>query len=556
MADKISYIKLYEKSFREHWNLPAMTDYPTKETFTYQQVAEKIAKLHVLFSELGIQQTDKIAIVGNNNHTWAITFIAVETYGAVAVPILKDFHPDDIQHIINHSDATLLFLSDNIWENIDEQKIPHVRGTFSMTDFRCIHQKDGETIQKTMKVLDELYNKKYPNGLTPNDVTYSNKSDEETAMISYTSGTTGSSKGVMLSGKNFRANIEFALQTDQAKEGFRILSMLPLAHAYGLLGEVMAQICAGAHVFFLNRLPSPKILIKALADVRPNSLFLVPLVLEKIYKGQILPQISKTSTKLALSIPGLNTKIYGDIRRKLIETFGGNFKSIVLGGAPLNAETAAFMDKIKFPYVSGYGMTECAPLVAFAQYEEFIPGSAGKILPCLEAKILSDDPKNIPGELLVRGDCVMQGYYKNQEETDKTIDKDGWLHTGDMCVMDDKRNVFIKGRCKNMLLGPSGQNIYPEAIEQKLSTMPYVSECIVVQKEDNKLVALVYPDAAAMDENNIGEKELAEIMEANRINLNKEVAAYEAINKIIIHKSEFAKTPKKSIKRYQYEHLV
>ncbi|MCQ2210807.1 MAG: AMP-binding protein [Paludibacteraceae bacterium] len=550
-----NYIKYFEKSFKENWELPALTDYVTKASFSYGGVAEQIAKLHILFSELNIRKEDKIAIVGNNNHIWTITFLAVETYGAIAVPILKDFHPDDIQHIINHSDSTLLFLSDNIWENIDESKLPNIRGIFSMTDFRCLYQGPGETIQKTMKILDDRFKEKYPKGFTKEDVVYAEKDNEELVMISYTSGTTGFSKGVMLSGKNFSANISFALNSDQAKRGFNILSMLPLAHAYGLLGEILAQVSAGSHIHFLNRLPSPKILIKAMDDVRPNSIFLVPLVLEKIYKNQILPSINKTSMKVALNIPGLNNKIYSEIRKKLIDTFGGQFKALVLGGAPLNAETAAFLDKIKFPYVSGYGMTECAPLVAFSSLEEYVSGSAGKLLPCLEVKVLSDDPYKIPGELLIKGDCVMMGYYKNPEATAAALDKDGWLHTGDMGIIDEKKNIFIKGRCKNMLLGPSGQNIYPEAIEAKLSNMPFVSECIVTQK-DNKLVALVYPDYAAMDESHIEKEQLDVVMEQNRVNINKELAAYEAITKIIIHNSEFEKTPKKSIKRYLYENLA
>lgn len=553
--DQNNYVKYFENSFKENWELPALTDYVTKASFTYGEVAEQVAKLHLLFSELGIRKDDKIAIVGNNNHIWAITFFAVETYGAVAVPILKDFHSDDIQHIINHSDSVLLFLSDNIWENIDESKLPNIRGIFSMTDFRCLYQGPGETIQKTIKTLDEKFKEKYPNGFHKEDVSYDEKDNEELVMISYTSGTTGFSKGVMISGKNFSANISFALKSDQAKRGFNILSMLPLAHAYGLLGEILAQISAGSHIHFLNRLPSPKILIKAMSDVRPNSIFLVPLVLEKIYKNQILPTINKTSMKVALSIPGLNTKIYSEIRKKLVDTFGGQFKALVLGGAPLNAETAAFMDKIKFPYVCGYGMTECAPLVAFAQLEDYVSGSAGKLLPCLQVKVLSDDPYKIPGELLIKGDCVMMGYYKNPEATAATIDEEGWLHTGDMGIIDHKNNIFIKGRCKNMLLGPSGQNIYPEAIEAKLSNMPFVSECIVTQK-DNKLIALVYPDYAAMDESHIEKEQLDVIMEQNRINLNKDLAAYEAITKIIIHNSEFEKTPKKSIKRYLYENLA
>lgn len=551
---KSDYVKVFEQSFRDNWDLMAMTDYISKQNFTYAQVAEEIAKLHLLFSELNIKKEDKIALVGRNTPMWGITFLAVETYGAVIVPILQDFHHDDIHHIVNHSDATLLFLSDNIWENIDENRVPNVRGIFSITDFRCLYQGPGETIQKTMKSLDEHFAQKYPNGFAKEDVKYDAKDDEELVMISYTSGTTGFSKGVMISGKNFIFNIRFSLASDQASKGSTVLSMLPLAHVYGLMGEFLVQIAAGAHVYFLNRLPSPKVLIKAFSDVRPNCIFLVPLVIEKIYKNQILPSINKTSMKLALSIPGLNMKVHSEIRKKLVDTFGGNFGAIVIGGAALNEETARFLDKVKFPYVIGYGMTECAPLVGYAPYGEFVPSSAGRLLPGMEYKILSDDPKKNPGEILLKGDNVMMGYYNNPEATAAALDEEGWLHTGDVGIIDEKRNIFLKGRCKNMLLGPSGQNIYPEIIEARLNNMPFVSECIVTQ-QNNKLVALVYPDYAAMDESHIQKDSLDVVMEENRANLNKIGASYEAITKIIIYPNEFEKTPKKSIKRYLYENL-
>lgn len=548
----LSYIKYYERSFKIHWDLPAMTDYNTDIRYTYGEVAGKIAKLHILFSELNIQKEDKIALVGSNNHSWAITFLAIETYGAVVVPILKDFHKDDIHHIIHHSDAQLVFLSEDIWKNIDVSNTPQVRGYISLSNTSCLYQKENESIQEVLKNTNILFNQKYPNGYNKDDVNFIDKDDKELVMISYTSGTTGFSKGVMISGENFRANTEFALSKDQAKKGFRILSMLPLAHAYGLLGELIAQISAGSHIYFLNKLPSPKILIKALSEVQPNSIFLVPLVLEKIYKNQIQPTISKFPLKILIKIPVIKQIIYKRIRKSLMDTFGGKFKSIVLGGAPLNAETANFMDKIKFPYVCGYGMTECAPLIAFAQLEEYVPRSAGKLLPCLQIKISSEDQYKIPGEILIKGECVMMGYYKNSIATAQTLDEDGWLHTGDMGIIDKENNIFIKGRCKNMLLGPSGQNIYPEAIEAKLVNMPYVSECLVIQS-DNKIVALVYPDHTVLEENHIKREEMEAIMERNRIAINKELASYEAINKIVIRNDEFEKTPKKSIKRYLYE---
>ncbi len=551
---KSEYVKTFENSFKENWDLMAMTDYISKHEFSYSQVAEEIAKLHLLFKELNIKKDDKIALVGRNTPMWGITFLAVETYGAVIVPILQDFHPDDIHHIVNHSEAVLLFLSDNIWENLDEKRIPGVRGIFSITDFRCLYQGQGETIQLTMKGLDDKFSRLYPNGFSKEDVRYEEKDDAELVMISYTSGTTGYSKGVMISGSNFMFNIKFSLASDQASKGSTVLSMLPLAHVYGLLGEFMVQIAAGAHVYFLNRLPSPKVLIKAFSDVRPNCIFLVPLVIEKIYKNQVLPSINKTSMKLALSIPGVKSKVYSEVRKKLVDTFGGQFHAIVIGGAALNEETAMFLDKIKFPYVIGYGMTECAPLVGYASYEEFVPTSAGKLLPGMEYQVLSSDPHKVPGEILLKGGNVMMGYFNNPEATAAAIDDEGWLHTGDVGIIDENRNIFLKGRCKNMLLGPSGQNIYPETIEARLSNMPFVSECIVTQ-QNNKLVALVYPDYAAMDESHIQKDALEVIMEENRANLNKVVASYEAITKIIIYPNEFEKTPKKSIKRYLYENL-
>jgi long-chain acyl-CoA synthetase len=551
---KENLIKLFESSFRENWDLKALTDYNIKQTYTYGDMASEIAKMHLLFKELNIKKEDKIALVGRNTPTWAITFCSVITYGAIIVPILQDFHPDDIHHIVNHSDSTLLFLSDNIWDSLEEEKLPDLRGIFSLTDFRCLYQKGGETIQKTIKSLDKLFEESYPAGFRKEHLHYADKDNSELVLINYTSGTTGFSKGVMLTGNNLAGNITFGFQTKLTGKGYRILTFLPLAHAYACAFDFLTQVCSGAHVTFLNKIPSPKILLKAFKEVRPNVIFTVPLVIEKIYKKEILPMLNKRTMRLALSIPLLDHKILTEIRKKLMDAFGGEFVEIVIGGAPLNKETEDFLFRIKFPFTVGYGMTECAPLISYTPHDQFIPGSVGKILDRMEVKIDSEDPYNKIGEICVRGENVMCGYYKNKEATESTLQKDGWLRTGDMGIIDKDFNIFIKGRCKTMLLSPNGQNIYPEAIEAKLINMPFVSECIVTQKND-KLVALVYPDLDAMDESGINNNELEIIMEANRKKLNTQIPAYENITKIFLYPNEFEKTPKKSIKRYLYESI-
>jgi long-chain acyl-CoA synthetase len=547
-------IKLFESSFRDNWDLSALTDYNTKRTYTYQEMATEIAKIHLLFKELNIKQNDKIALVGRNTPTWGITLCSIITYGAIAIPILQDFHPDDIHHIVNHSDSALLFLSDNIWDSLEEEKLPELRGIFSLTDFRCLHQKDGESIQKTMKSLDKLFDSTYPDGFQKEHLDYAQKDNSELAVINYTSGTTGFSKGVMLTGNNLAGNITFGFRTNLTGKGYRILTFLPLAHAYACAFDFLTQMCSGAHVTFLNKIPSPKILLKAFEEVRPNVIFTVPLVIEKIYKKQILPMLAKRTMRLALSIPLLDQKILSEIRKKLVDAFGSEFVEIVIGGAPFNKETEDFLLRIKFPFTVGYGMTECAPLISYSPHDKFIPGSVGKVLDIMEVKIDSEDPYSKAGEICVRGENVMCGYYKNEAATQQTLQEDGWLRTGDIGTIDKDCNIFIKGRCKTMLLSPNGQNIYPEEIEAKLINMPFVSECIVTQKND-KLVALVYPDLDAMDESRISNKELEIIMEANRKELNTQIASFEAITKINLYPNEFEKTPKKSIKRYLYENL-
>lgn len=533
-----------------------MTDYVTKNDYTYKQVAEEVAKLHLLFKQLNIKEGDHISLVGKNTPMWAISFFAIITYGAVAVPILQDFHPDDIQHVVNHSDSTFLFLSDNIWENIEESKVSNLRGIFSITEFRCLYQGPGESIQKTMKQLDSLFAQRYPNGFSKEDVKYAEKDNSEMVVLNYTSGSTGFSKGVMLSGENFVCNIDYVFNHTilSSKSGRKkILTFLPLAHAYGCTLDLLVQLLSGSHVTFLNRVPSPKILLKAFEEVKPDHILSVPLIIEKVYKSMILPLLEKTSTKAALAIPGLREKVYSEIRNKLYNAFGGNFCELVLGGAGVNHEVDEFLTKIKFPYSVGYGMTECAPLISYSPKGEYKIASSGVLLPTLEAKVLSDDPENVAGELLLRGGNVMLGYYKNEEATQAAFE-DGWFRTGDMATMDSDKRLYLKGRCKNMIVGPSGQNIYPEAIEARMVNLPFISECVVIAR-DNKLVGLVYPDFAAMDASNVSRDELDVVMEENRKTINQTLASYEAISKIVIFPNEFEKTAKKNIKRYLYEGL-
>lgn len=546
-----SFIKYIEKSLKDHWDLKAMTNYVTKDEYDYSQVAREIAKIHVLFKELNITQDDKIALVGRNTPEWAIIFLATVSYGAVIVPILQDFHPNDVQHIINHSESKLVFLSDNQWDNLDETKMPLVRGVFSFSDFRCIYQAAGETIQMTMKHLEKSFEETYPNGFTKDSLNFKDKDGNAMTILNYTSGTTGFSKGVMLTGENICCQIDYAYKTNLVGRAYKILSFLPLAHAYGCAFDFIAQFVAGGHITFLTRIPSPKVLLKAMDEIKPDCIFTVPLVIEKIYKNNLLPLLNKTTMKVAMNIPILSNRVYSEIKNKLINVFGGRFRMIVIGGAPLNKEVEDFFVKIKFPFTVGYGMTECAPLIS-VDTVNYAPHSVGKPIDDVEVKIDSQDPYSIPGEILVKGRNVMIGYYKNEEATQSVFTEDGWLKTGDMGIIDKDNNIFIRGRSKTMILTASGQNVYPEEIESKINNLSFVSESIVVQRND-KIVALVYPDFAAMDEMGIDHKELESIMEQHRLDLNKKLAAYEQVTKFSIHPTEFEKTPKKSIKRYLYE---
>ena len=551
-----NFIKLYEESFRENWDLLALSDYNTSKNLTYIEVAEQIERLHILFRQCKIRRGDKIAIVGRNNVNWVITYMGAMMYGAIAVPILQDFNGNDISYIVNHSESSLLFLSEHIWENVEVEHIPTLRAVISLNDFSCIDQRDGETINGILSNMDALFKKEHPKGFHKEDICYAELENDKIVEINYTSGTTGYSKGVMLTGNNLAGNVCYGIKTRLHYKGSKALSFLPLAHAYGCAFDLLTPLATGSHVTLLGKLPSPKVLLKAFAEVKPNLIITVPLIFEKIYRKQVLPKLNSTPLKWAVNLPVLNTQIYAKIRKSLIDALGGRFEQVIIGGAPLNPEVEKFFYKIKFPFTVGYGMTECAPLISYKHHSEFIPSSAGAILDgIMDVKILSEDPYLIPGEICVKGENVMKGYYKNEAATAEVIDEEGWLHTGDMGIIDKDKNIFIKGRYKNMILGASGQNIYPEEIEAKLNIKEFVSESLVVEK-DGKLVALVYPDYEAIETCGITLQDLDPIMEEIRKTLNTEVAPYETISKIYIYPTEFEKTPKRSIKRYLYANFT
>lgn len=549
---KENFIKIYEESFKENWDLPALTDYSKGITFSYGDIARDIARIHLLFEECQIRKGDKIALIGKDNARWCIVYMAAISYGAIIVPILQDFNPNDVHHIINHSESVFLFTSDRIWDTLEEEKIEEVRGVFSLSDFRCLHQRDGESIQKFLKVIDDKMEEKYPDGFTRNDIRYAELSNEKVVLLNYTSGTTGFSKGVMLTGNNLAGNVTYAKTLELLFKGERELCFLPLAHAYSCAFNFLLPLAVGAHVYLLGKVPSPKILLKAFEEVKPNIILTVPLIIEKIYKKMILPQLGKRSMRVALNIPFLDDRIYAQIRKKLMDSMGGRFREIIIGGAALNKEVEDFLYKIKFPFTVGYGMTECGPLISYDHNNEFVPGSCGQILQSImKVRIDSEDPYHTVGEIHVSGENVMKGYYKNEEATRSVFTEDGWLRTGDLGTIDKDDRIFIRGRSKTMILGASGQNIYPEEIEAKLNNLPFIMESLVVEK-NGKLVAMVYPDYDTVDGTGISHQDLPIIMEENRLTLNKMVAPYETVSEIQLYPTEFEKTPKKSIKRYLY----
>ena len=552
-------IKLYEQSFRDNREMSALTDYFKGESFSYYEIAKEVAKLHLMFKEAGIERGDKIALIGRNNTRWCISYIATITYGAVIVPILQDFNPNDVINIINHSESKLLFLGDNFWDDIEGDQIPAIDAVFSLTDYHVIYEKEGDKLTNYMKNILQNYREAYPRGFSIDDITYADIPNDEVCLLNYTSGTTGSSKGVMLTVNNLTGNVIFAknmVNPDNGdhffRKGARTLSFLPLAHAYGCTFDFLSPLACGGHITLLGRIPSPKILVEAMKTTRPTVVCSVPLILEKVYRKSILPMLEKGPMSIAMRIPLLNTAIYSTIKSRLMEQFGGCIEIFIVGGAALNQETEDFLRKIKFPITVGYGMTECAPLISFELPQYFKLGSCGRILDgLLEARIESRDPQNIPGELLVRGEHIMKGYYKNDSATQAVLTEDGWLHTGDMCTMDSDRTIYIRGRCKTMILSGSGQNIYPEEIEERLNNLYMVAESLVIEN-NGRLTALVVPDYELANAEGVNLDNLQEIMDENLKQLNTMVASYEKVANIVIHREEFVKTPKRSIKRYLY----
>ena len=560
MLDR-NLIKIYEQSFREYREMSALTDYFKGETFSYYEMAKEIAKIHLLFKKASIKQGDKIALIGRNNPRWCITYLATMTYGATIVPILQDFTPTDIVHIINHSESRLLFLGDNYWDVIEEDQIKNIEAVFSLTDFHVVFERSGKSLTKFQNEIIKNYRTKYPRGFNVNDIKYPDVPNDQVILLNYTSGTTGYSKGVMLTVNNLTANVLFGIETLNPETnqsyfmpGDRTLSFLPLAHAYGCTFDFLSPLAKGCHVTLLGRIPSPKILMEAMANVRPTTICCVPMILEKVYRKQVLPMLEKGPMSIAVKIPLLNTAIYSVIRKKLLEAFGGNVRVFIVGGAPINQETESFLMKINFPITVGYGMTECAPIISFAPPREYKASSCGRyIKQTLEVKIDSDDPQHVAGEILVRGEHVMMGYYKNEKETNKVLDAEGWLHTGDMGTMEEDGTIYIRGRCKTMILSSNGQNIYPEEIEDKLNNMYMVLESLIIDTGNGRLRALAVPDYEQAEAEGIDKNDLPEIMQQNLVQLNETLAAYERVAEIALYPKEFEKTPKRSIKRYLYQ---
>ena len=543
METTSSLIQLIEESIRKNWNLDAMTDYKGA-TLQYKDVARKIEKMHILFEHAGIKKGDKIALCGRNSANWTATFLGVITYGAVAVPILHEFKADNVHNIVNHSEARMLFVGDQVWENFNEAAMPHLEGIIELKNFDLVVSR-SQRLTYAREHLNEEFGKRYPCRFRAENVSYRREEPEELAVINYTSGTTGYSKGVMLPYRSIISNVVHIHKKVGLKPGDNVVSMLPLGHIFGLVFDFIYGVTVGAHLWFLTRMPSPKIIAESFAEIRPRVIACVPLIVEKIFKKNILPKVDNKLGKLLLKLPIVSDKIKEQIRTQAMEVFGGNFIEIVIGGAPFNPEVEAFLRKINFPYTIAYGMTEAAPLICHSRWDEIQYTSCGKTVSNMETKVLSSDPERIPGELVCRGMNVMLGYYKNEEATAQAIDCNGWLHTGDMAIKDAEGNIFIKGRCKNMLLTASGQNIYPEEIEARLNNMPFVNESLVILAGD-KLIALVYPDNEEAFAQGMDKKALEAAIEVNRTELNKMLPAYSQITRIKLYPEEFEKTAKRA----------
>ncbi len=548
-----SFNACVQKSIIDHWDLDALTDFKG-QTLQYHDVARKIEKLHILFENSGVVKGDKIALAGRNSANWAVAFLATLTYGAVAVPVLHEFTADQMHNIVNHSEAKLLFVGDVVATTIDATKMPALEGIIYIPDYSLVLSRTDK-LTYAREHLNEMFGKKYPKYFRKEHVNYYiEQNPNELALINYTSGTTGFSKGVMIPYRALWSNLDFAMGVlgPHVSPGAHIISILPMAHMYGMAFEFIFEFCCGCHIYYLNRMPSPAIIAQAFAEIKPKVIIAVPLVIEKIIRKRVFPKIQNNKMRLLLNMPVINKKINQKIKEQVAAAFGGEFYEIIIGGAAFNREVETFLTRIDLPFTVGYGATECAPIIAYADYKDFVPTSCGKAVVPMEVEIDSHDPQNVPGEILARGLNVMLGYYKNEEATRETLDKDGWYHTGDLGLMDAEGNVFIKGRSKNMLLGSNGQNIYPEEIEDKLNSMTMVTESVVVQDGD-KLVGLVFPDFDEAKNLGLNNDDLVNLMEQNRQQLNAILPAYSKLSSIEIHAEEFEKTPKKSIKRFKYQ---
>ena len=543
--------KTFEASFKANWDRPAISNYHGA-TYHYRDLARKIAKLHIMFEECGLEKGDKVAICSRNQANWVVSFLSALTYGAVPVPLMHEFKPSNIHHLVNHSESKVLFVDDVIWENIVESEMPELQAIIQVNTLQLMYAAN-ERISEARLRLNELFGKKYPMAFTQDSLNYYEDQADELAIINYTSGTSGFSKGVMIPYRAIASNLEFGRKVlPQINNTSKVVSMLPCAHMYGLMFEVLYELSSGSHVHFLSRLPSPKVILQALAEVKPTIVVSVPLIIEKIYKNKVKPVLEKAGIKFAMKVPGLDHIVINKIKNELINAFGGEFYEVIIGGAAFNKEVEAFFKKMNFPFTVGYGMTECAPIITYSDWKTEKLYSCGEIVPNMEMKIDSPDPQNIPGELLVRGANVFLGYYKNPEATSEALDKDGWLHTGDMGVIDADGSLFLRGRSKCMILGPSGQNIYPEEVEAALDVRPYFVESLVIE-DNGGLTALVYPDFDQGAKDGMDQKTLMNYIKSTLPEINKEIPNYARLSKIEIMTEPFERTPKKSIKRYLYQ---
>ncbi len=547
-----NFIKLYEKSFRRNAELPALSLYGEQGTMSYLRLAANIARAHILFQNLGLRRGDRVALYAKDSDVWVEAFMAVITYGATVVPVLPDFTPEDATNILNHCEAKLLLAGDQLFDKLDFKKLKHVEAVLSLIKPGMLAAKDPAKVVRLLERLGDDFQKMYPQGFTADDIHYRQVDNNSVIVLNYTSGTTGFSKGVMLTGWNLAGNVVFGLRSGLHFTRSRVLTFLPLAHAYGCAFDMLTPLAAGSHITVLGRTPSPAVLLGAFAEVKPHLILCVPLVLEKIYRKRILPAMSEPKVRRMLAMPGLRHLVYRKLRARLTAALGGCFKEVVVGGAALSNEVEEFLHSIKFPFTVGYGMTECGPLISYTTPRQFIPTSVGRTLPeIMETRIDSTDPQNIPGEVLVRGQNVMKGYFNNEDATQAVMDKDGWFHTGDMGTRNPDGTLFLRGRCKSMILSASGQNIYPEELEARLNDMPFVAESLVVDR-GGKITALIYPDAEALESRNIPADKVELLMEKIRAKVNSRLAPYERIAAVEIMKEEFKKTPKRSIKRYMY----